>query len=173
MALGLLAYVPEARDWPGWQHGALPVPLKQYGLSAGSREMIAQEIRSAAASDHYRLRAAAAIAATFVGGEDSLSLLRKLAADRAYTLSALQPGGSRTRVIQFPVRVAAVAGLARYSRDAETGNGELSGRALQQARRGGEDVTNDRRGLRSDVASQVFVSPLDPATAVPVEAVFH
>jgi len=170
IALGLLAYEPDARDWPGWERRVLPVPVRRYGLSTGAREMISREINAAAASDRYRLRVAAAIAASLAGGEDSLNLLRKLALDRAYILSAPRAGGSRARQIVFPVRVAANAGLARYSRDAETGNGEFSGRALQQARRGGEDVTNDRRDLRNDVASQVFVSPLDADMAIPVEA---
>jgi len=66
------------------------------------------------------------------------------------------------------VRRAAAAALARYGVKLDVSGGDLDGKALDRARRGGQDSTNDRRNLRKDVASQIAVSPLDPYFTAPV-----
>lgn len=168
VGLGILAYQPRSNDAPNWADKVILRPLRYTGLSAAERGLIDREIQEAAGSDKYRLRAAAALAAALVGSEDALPLLKKLAKDHAYVLAPTKPG-SRERRIQFPVRMAAAAGLARYGIHVETGNGEFSGRDFDRARRGGQDVSNDRRNLRRDIASQIVVSPIDVATAAPMD----
>ncbi|HZO90468.1 MAG TPA: hypothetical protein VFB38_19230 [Chthonomonadaceae bacterium] len=171
IGLGILAYQPRPDDSPAWADRMVLRPLREYGLSAGERRLIDREIQEAASSDKYRLRAAAALALGLVGEEESVPLLQKLAKDRAYVLSTPDVlGSSRARRIQFPVRMAAAAALARYGLTVDPGGGDLSGKALEQAKRGGKDETNDRRNLRRDVASQIYVTPLDVATAAPLTA---
>jgi hypothetical protein len=97
-------------------------------------------------------------------------MLRRLAADRSYLLAPARSAGPRARSVRYPVRAAAAAGLARYGLDVPDGCGEFEGRALDQARRGGQDVTNDRSGLRHDIFSQIVVSPFDLDVLVPVES---
>ena len=65
--------------------------------------------------------------------------------------------------------MAASAALARYGVTVEAGGGELQGKELDLAKRGGQDVTNDRRSLRREIASQIVVSPIDVATAAPMD----
>ena len=64
----------------------------------------------------------------------------------------------------IPALLGASAALARYGVAAEAGGGDLEGKALDAARRGGQDETNDRRNLRRDVAGQLVISPLDAAS---------
>jgi hypothetical protein len=133
----------------------------------GERKLIAKEIREAADSDRYRLRVAAAQAAALVADDESLPLLQKLAKDRAYTLSPAERDKRAPRRLVFPVREAAAAGLARYGIQVDPGGGEFAGKALDKARRGGDDQTNDRRNLRRDAACQIAITPLDSTTAPP------
>ena len=103
-----------------------------------------------------------ALALGLMGSNDALPLLQKLAKDRAYLLSPWS--GGRTdgpRHIRFPVREAAAAALTRYGVDVDTGGGELSSRELFTARRGGQDVSNDRNHLRRDVVSALLIFPTD------------
>ena len=163
IGLGILAYQTRPGDPPDWARRVVTIPLREYGISASQRALIAQEIREAANNDHYRLRAAAALALALTGDEDNVPLLQKLARDRAY----LSSGSKGDQTLVFPVRLAAAAALARYGVRVETGGGRLSGRALEMAKRGNQDETNDRRNLRREVASQLMLSPIDVATGVP------
>lgn len=165
VGLGILAYQARPGDPPDWARRVVTVPLREYGISVSQRALIAQEIREAARSDRYRLRAAAALALGLTGDEDNLPLLQKLARDRAY----LADGTKDEQTLVFPVRMAAAAALARYGVRAEPGGGPLSGRALEMAKRGNQDETNDRRNLRREVASQLILSPVDVATGVQPE----
>jgi HEAT repeat protein len=169
IGLGIAAYQPRAADPMDWTEKAVLMPLREYGLSAAERKLIDKEIRDAAVSDKYRLRAAAGLALALTGTEENVPLLQKLARDRAYVLSTPEvSAGGHVRHLMFPVRMAAAVGLARFGIQADPGGGDLAGKALDTARRGGEDVTNDRRNLRREVASHIYVSPLDMAAAAPL-----
>jgi hypothetical protein len=161
LALGIIAYQARPGDHNGWADRILPITPHEYGISNSQRKMIWQKVRDAANDGNYRLRAAAALALGFPGTDDALPLLQKLAKDRAYTLSPEEGGRDRTRHIRFPVREAAAAALARYGVDVDPGGGELQGRSLAEARRGGQDVTTDRSRLRHDVVSALLISPTD------------
>src|SRR6185369_10667377 len=102
-----------------------------------------------------------ALALALIGEDEVVPLLQKLAKDRSYTLSTLPsaPVNARFRRLQFPVRMAASAALARYGVPADAGDGDLEGKVLDAAKRGGQDETNDRRSLRRDTVSQIFISP--------------
>ena len=144
------------------------MPVREWGLSAGERKLIDREIREALGMDNFRLKSSAALAIGLIGERESLPTLQRLMKDRAYVLSAPEGEKSKLRRIQFPVRMAAAAGLARFGLRVETGSGDFAGRDLDNARRDGQDVTNDRRNLRRDVASRIVLSPIDAATAVPL-----
>lgn len=181
LGLGIIGYRPQSGEPQNWSASILPYtsfPLREYGISVGQRQRIDREIDRAAASDNYRLRTAAALAAALCGGEEGRTILQKLRRDRSYLLSPLLSNGSRQ--LAFPVRLAAMAGLARYSMnvamDSSASNfsanftsGELSGKPLDALRHGNQEVTNDRRGLRHFVASQLLITPSDRWTAAPAE----
>ncbi len=185
LGLGIIGYRPESNEPQNWPSDILmftSAPLRGYGISVVQRQRIEREIDRAAASDNYRLRTAAALAAALCGGEEGRKILQKLSRDHAYLLSPSLPNGSRK--IVFPVRIAALEGLARYGIDADKradknskdssasnfSSGDLSGKPLDAARRGNQEVTNDRRGLRRFVASQLLVTRTDKWTAAPMEA---
>ena len=180
VGLGVLAYRARRGDPPGWSDRIVMTPLREYGISVAQRKMIAEEISKAARSDNYRLRASACLALALLGDEESVPLLQKLAADKAYVLVSNSPARAsgppsrsaereRARRLLFPVRMAASAALVRYGVTVEAGGGELAGRDLELAKRGGQDVTNDRRSLRREIASQIVVSPIDIATVAPMD----
>jgi HEAT repeat protein len=162
LGLGEIAYQARPGDHNGWGDRIVPAALHEYGISNGQRKLILQKARDAANDGHYRLRAAAALALGLMGIDDALPILHKLAKDRAYTISPpMNERTDRPRRLRFPVREAASAALARYGVDVDPGGGELEGRALDAARRGGQDVTNDRSRLRHDVVSALLISPTD------------
>ena len=163
IGLGALAYQPRPNDPANWSRRLYGAPLTEYGLSVGERKMIFREAQEAASSDKYRLRTAAAIALALMGDDGNLPLLQKLAKDRAYLLSPAEKGKNAARRITFPARAAAAAGLWRYGVSAPTPEGTLAGKALEQAKRGGQDETNDRRNLRKDFYGRIAISPLDVA----------
>lgn len=168
--LGIVGYQARPEDPKDWAARIALTPLREYGLSLSQRTMIEKELRQGLTSDKYCVRAAAALAIALSAPEDAEALLQKLAKDRDYILSTPPdaPANSRVRRIEYPVRLAAAAALARYGEKLEVRGGDLDGKALDHARRGGQDATNDRRCLRKDVASQIAVSPLDPYFTVPL-----
>jgi hypothetical protein len=170
LSLGIVAYQSRPDDPADWAAKVAIPPVREYGLSAVQRRMIEKELREGANCDRYRVRAAAALAIALAAPDDAEAMLHKLAKDRDYVLSTppSAPADSRVRRIEYPVRFAAAAALARFGEKIDVPGGDLEGRALDAARRGGQDATNDRRGLRKDVASQVAVSPLDPYLAAPL-----
>jgi hypothetical protein len=181
VGMGVLAYRARRGDPSGWSDRIVMTPLREYGISTGQRKMIADEILKAARSDNYRLRASACLALALLGDDDNVPLLQKLASDKAYVLASNSGAcvpvpatknveRDHARRLLFPVRMAAAAALARYGVAVEAGGGELMGKELDQAKRGGQDVTNDRRSLRREIASQIVVSPIDVATAAPIDA---
>ena len=164
LGLGIVGYQARPGDPPGWSAQIVSVPLREYGVSSGERKLIDREIREGIASDKYRIRMAAALALGLIGEEDSQMQLQKLARDHAYLLSSLDPVGpdrGKGKRIAFPVRTAASVSLARYGVRTDPGNGDLSGKDLDKARHGNQDVTGDHRNLRHDVVSQIFLTPLD------------
>lgn len=176
LGMGIVAYRARRNDTPGWlgrviASSALP-NLREYGVSSGQRKMIADEIGKAVRSDNYRLRASGALALALLGEDADVPLLQKLALDRAYLLSpqsAERSSLDHSRRIMFPVRMAAAAALSRFGITTDMGSSELAGKDLDKARRGGQDVSSDRRNLRREIASQIVVSPIDVATAAPTE----
>jgi len=176
IGLGIVGYQARAGDPPNWPLSIVSTPLREYGISSGERRLIDREIREGIASDKFRIRTAATLALGLVGEEDSMAQLQKLAKDRAYLLSTPEPGGAdhgRTKRIAFPVRTAAAAALARYDIHIDPNNGDFSGKDLDKAKRGQQDVTGDHRNLRHDIASEIFISPLDPILAEPIEPQRH
>ena len=162
IGLGVLAYQSRPNDPPDWKRRVLFAPLTEYGLSIGERKMVLREAKEAALSDKYRLRVSAAIALTLMGDDANLPLLNQLAKDRAYLLSPPEKNKNAPRTIEYPARQAAFAGLTRFGvavRGVE--GGSLSGKALEQAKRGGQDATKDRRNLRKISYSEIAISPLD------------
>lgn len=163
IGLGVVAYQPRAGEPPGWEK-IIAAPLRSYGLSVSERKMIDREIAEAAASDRYRLRQSAALALALTGDSDSLPRLEKLARDKTYLFLTPDLGRKSPRRIVFPVRAMACAGLRRYGRNAPAEDSDLDGRvlagkALDKARQGGQDGTNDRRNLRHDSVSRIVLSP--------------
>ena len=159
-----MAYRARSGDSRNWAENLIPKQLREYGISSGERKLIAREIEEAAKSDKFRLRTAAAFAATLTGEENYLPLLQKLAKDKAYALSEVRDN-RRAKQILFPVRIAAVAGLARFGISADSSSGEFSGKELDKLRRGQKDVTKERGNLRDEFANTIYISPLDFATA--------
>ena len=176
LGLGVVAYRARRTDPPGWAGRVLLAPLREYGISTGQRRMISDEAQKAARSDNYRLRAAACLALGLMGDESDVPLLQKLSADHAYTLSP-EPGDragrDKTRRLAFPVRMAAALALTRYGFTVEAAPLDLAGKDLDRARRGGQDVTGDRRNLRRDVWSLIVVSPLDTVLSPSLEIPKH
>lgn len=171
IGLAIVAYRNAPDEPAGWASTVVIPPLREYGLSISQRKLAEKELREGAMSDKYRVRAAAALGLALVHAEDAETLLQRLLKDRDYVLT-LPPGAaanSRQRRIEFPVRIAAAAALARFGIRAQSAPADLEGKALDAARRGGQDVTADRRGLRRDVASRIEVTPLDAYFAAPLE----
>ena len=161
IGLGVLAYQSRPNDAPNWKRRVIAAPLTEYGLSVGERKMVLREAKEAAASDKYRLRVSAAIALALMGDEANLPLLNQLAKDRAYLLSPQEKNKNAPRRIEFPARQAAAA-LLRFGVTARSAEAALlSGKALEQAKRNGQDVTGDRRNLRKVSYSEIAISPLD------------
>jgi len=170
LGLGMLAYQARPEDPKDWASKVSKVPLREYGLSVAQRRMIDKELREGLASDKYRVRASAALAIALSVPEDAEALLHKLVKDHDYVLSTPPgaPANIRARRIEYPVRIAAAAALARFGENVEPTGGDLEGKALDNARRGGQDATNDRRNLRKDAASKITISPLDPYLTGPL-----
>ena len=171
LGLGVAGYRSRKEEPRGWTDTVLPgAVLREYGISVGERKLIDREIKEAANDGSFRLRTSAALAAGLLGDDESLALLQKLARDRAYVLSPAPPRVKNPRrTILFPVRMAASAGLARYGVMLDAGGGEMDGKALDKAKRGGQDVTGDKHGLKREVASQLWITPMDRATAAPAD----
>ncbi|MCX6380034.1 MAG: HEAT repeat domain-containing protein [Armatimonadetes bacterium] len=170
LGLGVLAYQERSGDPAGWERNLVNFPLRAYGLSVGERQLIQREAEQAARDGNYRLRTAGAMALALMGNEESVKTLQRLAKDRAYTLSPEERGRrDASRKIGFSVRMAAAAGLARFGTTVDVVSGELSGKELDKARRGGQDVSKERGGLDRDCVAQIFITPIDFATAVPFE----
>ena len=162
IGLGILAYQSRPNDAPNWKRRVISAPLTEYGLSVGERKMVLREAKEAAASDKYRLRVSAAIALALMGDDANLPLLNQLAKDRAYLLAPPEKNKNAPRKIEYPARQAALAALARFGVTTRSSEAEsLSGKALEQAKRGGQDVTADRRNLRKVSYSEIAISPLD------------
>ena len=164
IGLGILAYQSRPNDPPDWKRRVISVPLTAYGLSVGERKMILREAKEAAESDKYRLRVAAAIALTLMGDDANLPLLKQLAKDRCYLISPPEKNKNAPRFLTYPARQAAFAGLYRFGSPAPVAEVPLSGKALEQAKRGGQDATADRRNLRKISRSEISISPLDVRT---------
>ncbi len=181
IGMGIVAYRARRNDPPGWSSRVVLTNLREYGVSVGQRKMIEEEIGKAVRGDNYRLRASGALALALMGDDENVPMLQKLAQDRAYVLSpenanhaehsdrSARGGSDHSRRVMFPVRMAAAAGLARYGIAMEAGGGELTGKELDKAQRGGQDVSSDHRNLRREIASQIVVTPIDVATAAPME----
>ncbi len=167
LGLGMVAYQARAKDPADWASKIILSQPREFGISAGERKFVEREIREAANSDKYRLRAAAALAMGLTGEADWLPTLQKLAKDKAYLQYAEGGERSKTRKLVFPVRMAAAAALYRFGLDADTGGGVFTGKDLDKAKRGGSDETADHRNLRKDVASVLTVSPADATAAIP------
>ena len=170
LGLGMVGYLARPEDPKDWASQVSMTPLREYGLSVAQHKMIEKELREGVNSDKYRVRAAAALAIALAAPEDAEAMLQKLARDRDYVLSTPPeaPANTRIRRIEYPVRLAAAAALARYGVKLDVRGGDLDGKALDHARRGGQDSTNDRRCLRKDAVSQIAVSPLDPYLTAPI-----
>lgn len=164
LALGVVGYQADTSDTAGWEKRVILVSLREYGLSSSQRKLISKEIHDGLTSDKYRIRAASVLALSLIDAEDGREKLQKLLKDRAYTLAIplKQPEITRMRHIEFPVRAALAAALSRYAIKSESLSANLEGRALSDAKRGGQDVSNDQRNLRHAVAGRILVSPLDP-----------
>ena len=171
LGLGVAGYRERKEEPRGWTETILPgANLREYGISVGERKLIDREIKEAANDGSFRLRTSAVLAAGLLGDNEYLALLQKLSKDRAYVLSPVPPHTKNPRrTILFPVRMAVSAGLARYGVMLDAGGGEMDSKALDKAKRGGQDVTNDKRGLKREVASQLWITPIDRATAAPAD----
>jgi HEAT repeat protein len=167
LGLGIVSYVPRPSDPVGWTSKIVLRPLREYGLSASERQLIAKQIRDAANSDKVLTRSAAALALGLTGADDSIALLEKLVKDRAYLATEIQ--GTKTERLVFPVRSAAAVSLERFGIITSSGGGEFSGKALAQARKGGQDKTSERENIRRMQADQIPVTALDLAMAAPPE----
>lgn len=150
-AIGILGY--RALEGHRRTVAGLSMPLQERSVSAVLRANMEAVVHRAAEDKNYRVRAAAALALGLMGGDDSLALLERLAKDRAYLAHPAGEKGAK-RVV-FPVRAQAAVSLARFDRQLDPGGGVLSGKALQQATRGGKDVTRDYSDIRRDRASRV------------------
>lgn len=175
LGLGILAYQARPDDPKDWTSRVSKAPLREYGLSAAQRKMIDKELREGLTSDKYRVRASAVLAIALSAPDDAEALLHKLVKDRDYLLTTppSAPENSRIRRIEYPVRIAVAAALARFGETVETMSGDFEGKALDKARRGGQDATNDRRSLRKDAASKITISPLDPYLTAPLTELPH
>ena len=160
LALGVATWKPKAGEPRGWSASVIAAPVREMGISSGERRMIAQVLEQAANNDRYRVRAAAVVAIAMGGDPSDISLLTRLAADRSYILSPAR-GKSDPRRITFPVRVAASLALSRYGTHIAPGGGEFTGKELDKARRGGKDVTGDKRGLDPDMAPTISPCVID------------
>lgn len=169
LGLGIAAYRARPEDPNDWASHVAIVALREYGLSATQRAMIEKEIREGVNSDKYRVRAAAALATALAAPDDADATLRKLSKDRDYILTTppSSPVNTHIRRIEYPVRMAAAVGLARFGVTVDANGADLDGKALETARRGGQDSTNDRRNLRKECASKIVISPLDAYLTAP------
>jgi HEAT repeat protein len=168
LGLGALAYTERSSDPSGWERSAVRFSLRAYGLSSGERNLIEGEVQEAIRSGNFRMRAAGVLAMALMGDDKNVPLLQKALKDRAYMILPQERGRGGKRVY-FPVRMAAAAGLARFGINVSPGGGELTGRDFDNARRGGQDVSKDRSGLDRDSIAQVFITPIDVATAIPFD----
>ncbi len=167
ISLGAIAYRGRPTDPQGWASATNPLQLRESGISAGQRTMIAQALEAGAKSDRFRVRAGAALGLALAGDDADLDLLLRLSQDKAYILTAAD--GARARVLSFPVRVAANVGLARFGRAVDLPAGPMTGKDLERARRGGRDESGSRGGLRRDTAGGLEISALDSIVVPPVE----
>ncbi len=124
-------HVAEAADRP-----------REFSVSAVERRMIDEALRRAAEDKNWHTRAAAAYALGLCGDESELPLLEKLATDRAYIIE--RTGDKRTSQVAYPVRSAASRALEALGKTTSgVTEGVFSGKELQRALRGGQNVTND------------------------------
>ena len=149
--IGIAAF--RAREGIESAYPGLPIPLKESSISATQRRIIGEVLERASADPNYRVRAAAALAIGLAGDESDLPLLERLAKDRAYISLALDRKNERR--ITFPVRAQAASSLARFGRSIDVGGGDLIGKELVKAVRGGTDVTRDQAGIRRHLLGRV------------------
>ena len=110
-----------------------------------------------------KVRAAAALSMSLIDAEDAPAILKKLSKDRAYLLTLGEAGhfNSRVKRIQFPVRAAVAIALSRFNIEIETGEGEFAGKLLDQAKRGGQDVSKEKTKLNASKTENPSLSPLE------------
>ncbi len=161
--LGAMDYRPGSQN-RSWTKNILPVSLRDYGLSADQHALIMQTARRLLHDSNFRLRAAACLTLSFMGGEENHRLLETMANDPAYVLQKVK--GHNESTVVFPVRDAADAALTRWGENLQSGDGTYTRSQLSQLLRRGRNVTNDRSGIRGDLASVLAISPTDVALPV-------
>ena len=163
LALGVAGYQSSEKESPDWLSRVLYSPIQSFNLSSGQSKLIEKRIREGCNSDRYKIRIASALALALMDVVDARQLLLKLSKDRAYVLSTAKdsPFNSRRKHIEYPVRAAAAAALARYGIKQEVIQGDFEGKALEAARRGGQDASSEKFGTRKSSSEPIRVSPQD------------
>lgn len=163
LALGVAGYQWSEKESPNWLSGVLYAPIQSFSLSSGQSKLIEKRIREGCNSDRYKIRIASALALALTDVADARQLLLKLSKDRTYVLSTAKdsPFNSRRKHIEYPVRAAASAALARYGIMPEVIQGDFEGKALELARRGGQDASSEKFGIRKNSSETIRISPQD------------
>ena len=163
LALGVAGYQSSEKESPDWLSRVLYSPIQSFSLSSGQSKLIEKRIREGYNSDRYKIRIASALALALTDVADARQLLLKLSKDRAYVLSTAKdsPFNSRRKHIDYPVRAAAAAALARYGIKQEVIQGDFEGKVLESARRGGQDASSEKFGTRKSSSEPIRVSPQD------------
>ncbi len=165
LALGVAGYQSSEKEAPDWLRRVLFAPIQSFSLSSGQSKLIEKRIREGCNSDRYKIRIASALALALTDIADARQLLLKLSKDRTYVLSTAKdsPFNSRRKHIEYPVRAAASAALARYGIVTEVIQGDFEGKALESARRGGQDASSEKFGIRKYSSESIRISPQDAA----------
>ena len=163
LGLGVVGYRLHVGEPEGWSQRLLTYSPKVFEISSELSKLIEKRLKEGLNSDKYQVRAASALSIALIDSEDAPSILKKMSKDRAFLLTLGEAGqfNSRLKRIQFPVRTAASIALARFNIKIETGEGEFAGKQLDQAKRGGQDVSKEKTKHIDDKAESPSLSPLE------------
>ena len=125
----------------------LQIPLRIYGISTVVQRIIAADLHRLATDGNWRVREAAATGMSMIADKMDIDLLRRMARDSAMLVQK-EPGGKK--IVNFPVREAAVKALERLNEKADSESGVYDLRQFKKVSKSANDVTRQHMEIKKE-----------------------